>query len=406
MLKIGEWLFDAPTRRMFRGHDERKLSLKAAGVLLALAETPGRVWSRDALLERVWPAVTVGEEVLTHAIAELRRALGDDFRAPRYLETVHKSGYRLVGPIEDTAQRDRMELDAGDEHALTFDLSAYASYLRARELYERGGRASTLASVATFASIVGTYPRFALAHAGLAKALTFLGTYYDARLGDPERALDHARTAQKIAPNVADGHAAEGLIFAIARNAPQSVKSFNAAIALAPESNETHYLLGRACLADLDFDLAALALERAAQLRADDYHSLVMAGKVRRRVGEQGQAYANYALALPRTETRLRAEPNDNRALCAKARCLWQLGRADEAFELMERVAAHPDPLNYHLACTMARAGESRRALDVLEEVVDMGWRHWAWLDRDPDFDQLRDDRRFKRITRRLGASA
>src|SRR5262245_10870176 len=96
MLKIGEFLFDPSTRRVFRGHDERRLSPKAASVLLALAETPGQVWSRDALLERVWPTVTVGEEVLTHAIAELRRALHDDFRSPRYLQTVHKSGYRLL----------------------------------------------------------------------------------------------------------------------------------------------------------------------------------------------------------------------------------------------------------------------------------------------------------------------
>ena len=78
MLKIGEWLLDLPTRRLLRGHEERRLSPKATSVLSALAETPGQVWSRDALLERVWPAVTVGEEVLTHAIAELRKAAPDD----------------------------------------------------------------------------------------------------------------------------------------------------------------------------------------------------------------------------------------------------------------------------------------------------------------------------------------
>ncbi len=52
--------------------------------------------SRRQLLDAVWPDVTVGEEVLTHAIAELRKALGDSKRQPRYIETVHKSGYRLL----------------------------------------------------------------------------------------------------------------------------------------------------------------------------------------------------------------------------------------------------------------------------------------------------------------------
>ena len=61
--------------------------------------------------------------------------------------------------------------------------------------------------------------------------------------------------------------------------------------------------------------------------------------------------------------------------------------------------------MNYHLACTFARAGETRRALDTLELVVDHGWNHRAWLDRDPDFDGLRQDRRFIRIAESIAAS-
>jgi hypothetical protein len=59
--------------------------------------------------------------------------------------------------------------------------------------------------------------------------------------------------------------------------------------------------------------------------------------------------------------------------------------------------------MNYHLACTLARAGQNARALDILEEVIAMGWNHKAWLARDPDFDTLRDTPRFKRIARPLG---
>jgi DNA-binding winged helix-turn-helix (wHTH) protein len=76
-------------------------------VLQALAETPGRVWSRDALLERVWPNVIVTEEVLTHAIAELRRAMHDDRQAPTHIETIYKGGYRLLAEVESEGQPDR-----------------------------------------------------------------------------------------------------------------------------------------------------------------------------------------------------------------------------------------------------------------------------------------------------------
>ena len=71
--------------------------------------------------------------------------------------------------------------------------------------------------------------------------------------------------------------------------------------------------------------------------------------------------------------------------------------------ELLERVDDHSDPMNYHLACTYARAGETRRALDTLELVVDHGWNHQAWLDRDPDFDSVRTDARFLRIAASIG---
>lgn len=56
--------------------------------------------SRRALLDEVWRGVVVGEEVLTHSIAELRRQLGDSSRSPSYIETVHKAGYRLLVQVD------------------------------------------------------------------------------------------------------------------------------------------------------------------------------------------------------------------------------------------------------------------------------------------------------------------
>jgi hypothetical protein len=143
-------------------------------------------------------------------------------------------------------------------------------------------------------------------------------------------------------------------------------------------------------------------LERAAALRGDDYHSLMLAGKARQMIGDDGRARTNFAHAAARIGPRLEACPDDFRALCGLARCLVHLERFVEASALMDRVNGHSDPMNYHLACTFARAGETRRALDILEEVIDHGWRHGAWLSRDPDFDGVRQDGRFRRIARTI----
>lgn len=403
MLSIGETSFDPSSRRLFRGQAEARLSLKATEVLMALTETPGQVWSRDALLERVWPMVHVGEEVLTHAIAELRRAFGDDFRAPRYIGTIHKHGYRLLAHVrrdEPAAGFAAMSASGGAQK--NFCLRSYALYINACGLYEKGGRTNTRKAVTLHSEAIAISPGFALAHAGLAKAAAFLNTYYDAEAGLLERALQHCEAAHRLTSGSAEAYAAQGFIFAVSGRPDRSQECFTSALELDAGSAETHYLLGRACLAELEFDISAIMFERAAKLRDDDYHSLVMAGKVRQAGGDDAGARLAYAQALARIKKRRLAVGDDFRALCCEARCLWQLGLDDEAHALMDSIARHPDPMNYHLACTLARTGRNDDALNVLEQVVELGWRHRAWLSRDPDFNSLRDHPRFRRIAASL----
>ena len=71
-------------------------------VLLHLAEHPRRVCSRQSLLRAVWADAFVTEEVLTHAVWELRKLLGDDAKQPKYIQTVPKQGYRLVAEVSRT----------------------------------------------------------------------------------------------------------------------------------------------------------------------------------------------------------------------------------------------------------------------------------------------------------------
>src|SRR5262249_14447020 len=58
---------------------------------------PGRVVTKDELLQAVWPDTAVSEAALTVCLNELRRALGETAQAPQYIATVHRRGHRLVG---------------------------------------------------------------------------------------------------------------------------------------------------------------------------------------------------------------------------------------------------------------------------------------------------------------------
>ncbi len=95
---IGEWLVQPQLNRLSRsGCSDVQLEPKMMDVLVRLARTTGEVVSREDLIDAVWPDVFISESVLTRAIAGLRRALGDDARSPRFIETISKRGYRLIG---------------------------------------------------------------------------------------------------------------------------------------------------------------------------------------------------------------------------------------------------------------------------------------------------------------------
>lgn len=75
------------------------LEPKVMQVLVLLASHPGEVISKDRLLNTVWSGVFVGEDVLTRSISEIRRVLDDDARSPRVIQTIPKTGYRLIASV-------------------------------------------------------------------------------------------------------------------------------------------------------------------------------------------------------------------------------------------------------------------------------------------------------------------
>src|SRR5262245_28828073 len=80
---------------------ERVISLrpKTFAVLRYLLQHPGRLVTKDELLDAVWPKTNVSVTVLKVCIRELREALDDDPQSPRFIETAHRSGYRFIADI-------------------------------------------------------------------------------------------------------------------------------------------------------------------------------------------------------------------------------------------------------------------------------------------------------------------
>jgi hypothetical protein len=79
------------------------LTRKAFGVLQVLVERRGDLVTKEELLGRVWADTVVGEAVLKVCVREIRRALDDDPREPRFIATAHRRGYRFVAPVDGIA---------------------------------------------------------------------------------------------------------------------------------------------------------------------------------------------------------------------------------------------------------------------------------------------------------------
>ena len=96
----GEWTVSPSRNLLVRGHEQVRVEPRVMDVLVHLVAREGDVVSKEELAERVWEGRFVSDDVLTVTIYALRKALGDDARQPRYVETIPRRGYRWIGPAQ------------------------------------------------------------------------------------------------------------------------------------------------------------------------------------------------------------------------------------------------------------------------------------------------------------------
>lgn len=101
-LRVGAFDLDLRSAELWQDGLKVRLQEQPFRVLLALAERPGEVVTREELRQRLWSADTYVdfERSLNAAVKRLREALGESAGAPRYIETLPRHGYRLIAPVE------------------------------------------------------------------------------------------------------------------------------------------------------------------------------------------------------------------------------------------------------------------------------------------------------------------
>src|SRR6266849_2675649 len=98
--RLGSWVVRPSLNSIALDGAITRLEPKVMEVLVCLVEHAGGVVSKEQLIGAVWPDTFVSDDALTRCISELRKALDDDPKAPRMIETIPKRGYRVLESVE------------------------------------------------------------------------------------------------------------------------------------------------------------------------------------------------------------------------------------------------------------------------------------------------------------------
>jgi DNA-binding winged helix-turn-helix (wHTH) protein len=270
VLRFPPFALDARRHILTRNGEPLPLSPHLVDILIHLATRPGEIVTKDALLDAFWPDVHVSENTLTRAIADIRKALGDDAAEPQFIQTVARRGYRFIVSLD----RD------GDAARLAEPVKAedpFREWVRGRLSLEALDSTRLSDAVTAFEHAVAATPEYAPAHAGLASAC-FLQFECIRAENAPNRApllraITHARRACELDQTLGEAWATLAFVLTASGEGEEARAAARRAAALEPTSWRHHFRLavaswGEERLRAVDRTLALLPGFASAQFLA------------------------------------------------------------------------------------------------------------------------------------------
>ncbi|MEM8813659.1 MAG: winged helix-turn-helix domain-containing protein [Pseudomonadota bacterium] len=391
--RIGTWQVDGTAREITDGERVRRLSPRAMGVLACLIEADGSVVSRQCLLETVWPDVHVGDDSLTQAIAELRRAFLHERDRQPFIATVQKSGYRLVMPVTPGAEPKTVSPFADGQRDLP--LRAHLAVSEAFQLRWLHGYTACDQMKELMDEAVALAPWSASVQADYAILIGCTILHRGDRDHRSSAALDAANQGIRLRPDLAKTQTAFGFVSGALGRAAECTEAFQKVFTIDPRDTEAHSLAAQAFFTLGAMETALVLAERAAILDSDEILSPYIAARAAIALDKPDKAALAARMCLKRADDRLSLVPDSIRASSARAAALAMLGREQEAWTEVRRLQGEP---NFRDIVALAGIHDIPAALDGLETIVENGWRATGWLLKDPVFGQMGDGERFRRL--------
>jgi DNA-binding winged helix-turn-helix (wHTH) protein len=419
MIHLGAFELDPNTAELSRAGRRVHLPSQSARLLLLLASRAPQVVSRDEIRRTVWgDGLHVEFDTAVNAcISQIRSALGDSARAPRFIETIPKQGYRcLIDVRSNDRSNDRLNDGSpiGRSPIVRSSIAFVAALLlvaiggfvwsvrtnprvagspslAAMQKYQQGisGLADAspeelIARVKYFEAAIAADPDFAGAYAGLAGAKMLIGAYrvepgpiaYAAAKAAAQKALS-------IDPELADAHAMYGAaVLHFEWDWRVAEAHLRRAVSIDPRSAPAQLWWSRFLTAAGRHDAAIDAARRTVTLAPGSPSALTQLG------------IANfYARRIDAA-----------RAACAEAGAVMR--EFVPAHACVAAAAAVNKSPNLLLvpAIELVRAGDRERAIDWLQRAANRRSDSLIFAGVEPAFDSLRGDPRFDGVLKRVGS--
>jgi adenylate cyclase len=362
----------------------------------------------------------VGEQLNVEALLEGSvRKSADRLRVTVQLIEVtsgyHRWSHRFDGQFEDvfamqdeiaesvakSLRGDGASADKRTLHRASTGTAAYELYLRGRQQLHRIRHPDLASAADLFRRAIELDPLYGPAYAGLATAHATLYEWFganDADLGGAERA---SQRALELAPDLAEAHVARGCALSLMRRYEDAFREFEESIRLNPNLFDSYYYYARTRFSRGDVPASAVLFRKAADVRQEDFQSAFLLAQSLKMLGQHDEAATWRREGIRRAEHVLALNPLDGRAMSLGSLYLLEEGQTERALEWSERaLALYPHDMSSlgNGACLQAKLGHTDRAIELLERVSALGWGQRDWLERDPDYDNLRGDPRFQRL--------
>jgi adenylate cyclase len=286
------------------------------------------------------------------------------------------------------------------EQAPTSSVEAYNWYLKGREYFHRGTKSCFTLAKQMFAKAIALDPDYARAYAGLADCDAFL--YMDYSQEVAADVLKNSEKALALAEDLVEARASRGLALAIAHRYEEAEREFEQALAQDPNYFETRFFYGRSLYAQGKLEQTALHWERAAEIKPDDYQSLILLNQVYASLGQMENATRAGLRGVERAEREFQKNPEGPRPAYFIATTLAKIGEKTRAAEWAKRaLAIAPDDYltQYNIACYYSVSGDFDQAFATLFKLIPISNADMKdWILTDSDLHPLHADPRWQQV--------